>query len=172
MFKELPIHRTKYGLMRTIIVNVLQAYAESNAKVLDIKASYALGNLKTLDTFAEYKRKLIAIKEKESELLLIRSRYNSLDLGLKTTTAAERLHSDVTHLEAQINKERKYLSIIEKKKRVKLKIRLTHSIKFFNEKQNTQQALDAAILETQQYNSKKQWVQLFEALTNLKYDNL
>ncbi len=172
MFKQLPTHRTKYGLMRTIIVNILKAYAESNAKVLDIKASYALGSLKNLDTFAEYKRKLNKIKEQEGELLLLRSRYNSMDLGLKTTVAAERLHSDVTHLELQIQNNRKFISVVEKKKRVKLKIRLAHSVRYFGKSQNSKDALDYAIQETRNYNSKKQWIELFEALTNLKYDNL
>ena len=55
MFKQLPTHRTKYGLMRTILVNILQAYANTNAKTLDVKASYALGSLKQAEAFKEYK---------------------------------------------------------------------------------------------------------------------
>jgi len=172
MFKELPIHRAKYGLMRTILVNILQSYANTNAKTLDVKASYALGSLKQAEAFKEYKSSLLKLKDQEAELLTIRSRYNAMDLGLKTTTPAERLLSDVVYLEKQVQKTRRYISIVEKKKRVKLKIRLAYSSRYFGKSQNSKDALDYAIQETRNYNSKKQWIELFEALTNLKYDNL
>ena len=172
MFKELPIHRAKYGLMRTILVNILQSYANTNAKTLDVKASYALGSLKQAEAFKEYKSSLLKLKDQVAELLTIRSRYNAMDLGLKTSTPAERLLSDVVYLEKQVQKTRRYISIVEKKKRVKLKIRLGYCVKYFGHKQNTKEAFDAAMLETQQYTKASQWVKLFETLTNLQYDNL
>ena len=172
MYRQLSIHRNKYGLVRSILMHVLEAYANSNAKKIEISGSYALGTIKQMEAFAQYKRDITKLAEKNTTLMKLKSRYDALDRRQKATQEAGRVLEDIKFLQGQVDRLAKLVKRVDKKRRVKITIKLGKCVQYFKTLQNTEQARLMVMAETDHYTRKDDWIKLFEFISGLSYDNI
>ena len=172
MYRQLNIHRNKYGLVRSILMHALEAYANTNAKKIEISGSYALGVIKQMEAFAQYKKDIGNLAQKNTNLMKLKSRYDALSREQKETVEAGRVLEDIKFLQGQVDRLAKLIKRVDKKRRVKVTIKLGECVQYFKTLQNTEQARLMVMAETDHYTRKDDWIKLFEFISDLQYDNI